>query len=58
MRTSGGRGADAWMLLIPVLALVVASTMAEGGLDSVLITLERAIRHSLTAGLAFVSKLF
>jgi hypothetical protein len=46
------------MLLIPVGALVLASTMSAGGLDSVLITLESAIRHSFTAGLAFVSKLF
>lgn len=58
MRTSGGRGADAWMLLIPVGALVLASTMSSGGVDSVLITLENALRHSFTAGLAFVSKLF
>jgi hypothetical protein len=58
MRTSGGRGADAWMLVIPVLALVVASTMSAGGLDSVLITLESAIRHTFTAGVALVRGLF
>lgn len=58
MRTSGGRGADAWMLAVPVLALVVAGTMSEGGVDALLLTLESAIRHTFTAGVAFVTKLF
>lgn len=58
MRTSGGRGADAWMLAIPVLALVVAGSMSAGGLDAVLLTLESTIRHTFNAGLAFVTKLF
>ena len=44
MRTSGGRGADAWMLAIPVLALLVAGSMSAGGLDAVLLTLEGAVR--------------
>jgi hypothetical protein len=46
------------MLAIPVLALVVASTMSAGGLDSVLITLESAVRHTFMAGLALVRGLF
>ncbi len=58
MRTSGGRGADAWMLAIPVLALVVAGSMSAGGLDAALLTLESTIRHTFNAGLAFVTKLF
>jgi len=58
MRTSGGRGADAWMILIPVVALVVAGTMSSGGLDGVLLTMEHAIRNTLTAGLEFVKGLF
>lgn len=58
MRTSGGRGADAWMLAIPVLALVVAGSMSAGGVDAVLITVESAVRHTFTAGLEFVRGLF
>jgi hypothetical protein len=58
MRTSGGRGGDAWMLAVPVLALVVAATMSEGGLDAALLTLESAIRHTFMAGVEFVAKLF
>jgi hypothetical protein len=58
MRASGGRGADAWMLVIPVLALVVAGSMSEGGLNAVLLTLESTIRHTFNAGLAFIARLF
>lgn len=54
MRSSGGRGADAWMIVIPVVALLVAGSMSSGGLDSVLLTVERVIRHTLTAGLDWV----
>jgi hypothetical protein len=57
MRASGGRGADAWMLVIPVLALVVAGAMSEGGLNAVLLTLESTIRHTFNAGLIFIAKL-
>ena len=58
MRASGGRGADAWMLTIPVVALVVAASMSAGGLNAVLLTVESTIRHTFNAGLAFVTRLF
>lgn len=58
MRTSGGRGADAWMLAIPVAALVVAGTMSAGGFDGMLLQLESAIRHTFSAGINFVARLF
>jgi hypothetical protein len=58
MRMSGGRGADAWMILIPVLALAVAGTMSSGGLEGVLLTLEHVIRNAVTTSLAFVQGLF
>lgn len=58
MRTSGGRGADAWMLAIPVAALLVAGTMSAGGFDGMLLQLESAIRHTLSAGLNLVTRLF
>jgi hypothetical protein len=58
MRTSGGRGADAWMLAIPVAALVVAGSMSAGGFDAVVLTLESAVRHTLTAGMQFIKSLF
>ena len=58
MRMSGGRGADAWMILIPVLALAVAGTMSNGGLEGVLLALEHVIRNTVTASLEFVQRLF
>jgi len=58
MRSSGGRGADAWMILVPVVALAIAGTMSEGGVDGVLLMMERAIRHTLAAGIDLVRGLF
>ena len=58
MRISGGRGTDAWMLLIPVLALAVAGTMSVGGLDGVLLTIEHVVRNTVTASLEFIKGLF
>jgi hypothetical protein len=58
MRTSGGRGADAWMLAIPVLALAIAGTVSAGGFNAMLLQLESAVRHTLNAGLDFITKLF
>jgi hypothetical protein len=54
MRTSGGRGAEGWMIAIPILALVIASSMSAGGSEAMLMTLDSAIRHSFTAALDFV----
>lgn len=58
MRASGGRGADAWMIVVPVVALLVAGSMSAGGLNAALLNLESTIRHTLTAGLTFITKLF
>lgn len=58
MRTSGGRGAEAWLIVIPVLALLVAGSMSAGGWDSALLTLNNAIRDTVMAGLELVRRLF
>lgn len=58
MRSSGGRGADAWMILIPVLALAAAGTMSSGGVDGVLLTIEHVIRNTITASVELVKALF
>ena len=54
MRTSGGRGAEGWIMAIPIFALVVAASMSAGGLDAMLISLEGAIRQTFTAVADFV----
>lgn len=46
------------MLAIPVAALLVAGTMSAGGFDGMLLQLESAIRHTLSAGLNLVTRLF
>jgi hypothetical protein len=58
MRASGGRGADGWVIGIPILALIVASSMSAGGLDAMLMTLESAVRHTFMAAQEFVRGLF
>jgi hypothetical protein len=58
MRTSGGRGADAWMFAIPLIALLIAGSMSAGGFDAMLLQLESAIRHTLSAGVNLVTQLF
>lgn len=57
MRTSGGRGADAWLIVIPVLAILVAGSFSAGGLDAALLTLNNAIRDTLLHGLELVRRL-
>jgi hypothetical protein len=37
------------MMVFPVLALIVAASMATGGMDAVLLTLDSAIRHIVSA---------
>ena len=58
MRASGGRGADAWMVLVPIVALLVAGSVSAGGLNAALLNLESTIRHTFNAGLTFIAKLF
>ena len=44
------------MIAIPVVALVVAGSLSEGGVEAVLLTVERTIRLALTAGLDLLTK--
>ena len=58
MRTSGGRGADGWMMAIPIFGLIVASTMSAGGVDGMLIMLDDVVRTTITSVVDFVRALF
>ena len=58
MRTSGGRGADAWIIVVPIVALLVASTMSAGGPDAMLLTLDSAVRHTVTGVVDLIKGLF
>ena len=56
MRPSGGRGAEGWIMGIPIVALIVASTMSAGG--GMLIMLEGVVRTTISSVVDFVSALF
>jgi hypothetical protein len=58
MRTSGGRGAEGWIMAIPILAFIVAITMSGGGTHEMLRTIERAVRETITTAADFVARLF
>ena len=58
MRASGGRGAEGWIVVIPIAALVVAMSMNNGGAHETLLALERVIRDTLTTAFQFVRELF
>ena len=57
MRTSGARGLEGWMLVIPVAAMVAAATMSNGGAHAMLLMLESTIREALGAVWNFVAQL-
>jgi hypothetical protein len=46
------------MIGIPILVLIIASSMSAGGLDAMLLTLEGAVRHTFSAALELVRGLF
>ena len=58
MRTSGGRGAEGWIMAIPILALIVAASMSHGGADGMLLMLESTVRTTVTAVVDFVTGFF
>ncbi len=58
MRTSGGRGAEGWIVVIPIAALMVAMTMTNGGAHETVLTLERMAREMFTSAVQLVHRLF
>ena len=58
MRTSGGRGFEGWIMAIPVIALVVAASLASGGVDGLLYGIDGAVRQVVAAVVDFVRDVF
>ena len=58
MRTSGGHGHEVWMMAIPLVALMAAASVADGGVDGLLYGLDSAIRQVVAAMIGFASDLF
>lgn len=57
MRTSGGRGAESWIVVIPIAALMIAMTMTNGGAHETVLTLERLARDMFTSAVELVHRL-
>jgi hypothetical protein len=57
MRTSGGRGYEGWIMAVPLVALLVAASMASGGVDGLLLGLEGMVRQVVASVVHFVSDL-
>ncbi len=58
MRTSGGRGNEGWIMAIPLIALLVAASFANGGVDGLLYGLDGALRQIVASAVGFVSDVF
>ena len=58
MRTSGGRGSESWIIIIPLAAMFVAATWSNGGPDGMILLLEGTIRQTVTQVVSFVTRLF
>ena len=57
MRTSGGRGHEGWIIAVPVIALLAATSRANGGVDGLLSGIDGAVRQILAVMMDFVDGL-
>jgi len=57
MRTSGGRGAEGWMIAVPIGAAIIAFAMSAG-VDGMLMLLEGVVRTTVTSVVDVVARLF
>jgi hypothetical protein len=58
MRTSGGRGYEGWIIAIPVIALLVATSSKSGGVAGLLYDLNSALRQCGAVVVDFVRHAF
>ena len=58
MRTSGSGRSDAWMMVIPVMALLIFTSFAGGGTESLLSSLDSVLRGAWQSVVDLVSGLF
>jgi hypothetical protein len=57
MRTSGSARSDHWIMAIPLLALLVFMSSANGGVDGVLLSLDTMLRGLFRAVADLISSL-
>lgn len=58
MNTSGSGRSDAWMVLIPLAALVIISSFSNGGTAGLMSTLDGLVRGTVQTVAMIVSSLF
>jgi hypothetical protein len=58
MRTSGAGGSEAWIMMIPIAALVVAASAAAGGPEALLMSLESTVRGLVGSAIDLLSSVF
>ena len=58
MRTSGGRGTESWILVIPAAALFVTLTMSSGGPHGMIVLLESTIRETVSSVVNYLVQMF
>lgn len=58
MNTSGTGRSDAWMILIPLAALLIATSFATGSTASLMSTLDGLVRGTVHTVTVIVSSLF
>jgi len=58
MNTSGSGRSDAWMMLIPVAALLIFTSFANGGPESFFSSLDGLVRGAFRSVVDLVSSLF
>jgi hypothetical protein len=57
MRTSGTGHSDAWMLMIPLAALLIFTSFASGGTHGLLYSLDSLLRGALRSAADLISRL-
>jgi len=58
MRTSGGRGHESWLIAISLGGLLVAASLASGGVDGLLQVVDDAVRQLVAAVVGFARDVF
>jgi len=58
MRTSGGRGYEGWIIAIPAIALLIATSSRSGGVAGLLYDLNSALRQFGAVVVDFVRHAF
>jgi hypothetical protein len=58
MNTSGSGRSDAWMMLIPLAALLIFTSFSNGGPESLFSSLDSLLRGTVRAVVDMVSSLF